>query len=126
MMTITMMSLHSLHLGSCKINYQQSIFTIMEEKLPKEIDLKNITFEDLKEEYKILALENDALRQLAESHKEEGERLSAENEKLKDTLKTKEHTLNYTWEQSDRLTKRIDELKGTLRSIIKLAESELK
>ena len=119
----------------------------------KQIDLENITLEELKEDYKILALENDALRQLAESHKGENERLSAknaklekdlesvngskelkeayehlsaENEKLKDTLKTKEQTLNYTWENSDRLTKRIDELKGTLRSIIKLAESELK
>lgn len=71
----------------------------------KQIDLENITLEELKEAY---------------------EHLSAENEKLKDTLKTKEQTLNYTWEQSDRLTKRIDELKGTLRSFIKLAESELK
>ena len=90
-----------------------------------KIDLENINLEDLKEEYKILALENDALRQLAESYKEENERLSAENAKLKNDLKSVKSSKDFYLEQYESYYKKISELKGTLLSIAKLAQSDL-
>ena len=77
----------------------------MEEKQPKEIDLKNITFEDLKEEYKILQVQYKALQTAYESNKQ---------------------SLEFWMGQDSRNNARIVELRGTLRSVIKLAESELK
>ena len=77
----------------------------MEEKQPKEIDLKNITFEDLKEEYKILQVQYKALQTAYESNKQ---------------------SLEFWMGQDSRNNARIAELCGTLRSVIKLAESELK
>ena len=77
----------------------------MEEKQPKEIDLKNITFEDLKEEYKILQGQYKALQTAYESNKQ---------------------SLEFWMGQDSRNNARIAELRGTLRSVTKLAESELK
>ncbi len=77
----------------------------MEKKQSKEIDLENISFEDLKEEYKILQVQYKALQTAYESNKQ---------------------SLDFWMKQDSCNSARITELCGTLRSIIKLAESELK
>lgn len=77
----------------------------MEKKQSKEIDLENITFEDLKEEYKILQVQYKALQTAYESNKQ---------------------SLEFWMGQDSRNNARIAELRGTLRSVTKLAESELK
>lgn len=70
-----------------------------------KIDLENITFEDLKEEYN---------------------RLSAENAELKKDLESVKGSKEFYQEQQEYYYKQTLDLKGTLRSIIKLAQSELK
>ena len=77
----------------------------MEGKQPKEVDLENITFEDLKEEYKIQQVQYKALQTAYESNKQ---------------------SLEFWMGQDSRNNARIAELRGTLRSVTKLAESELK
>ena len=77
----------------------------MEKKQSKEIDLENITLEELKEEYK---------------------RLSAENAELKKDLESVKGSKEFYQEQQEYYYKQTLDLKGTLRSIIKLAQSELK
>lgn len=71
----------------------------------KQIDFENITFEDLKEEYKILQVQHKALQTAFESNKE---------------------SLDFWLKQNEHARKQVSELKGTLLSIAKLAQSELK
>lgn len=77
----------------------------MERKQSKEIDLENITFEELKEEYKILQVQHKALQTAYEANKQ---------------------SLDFWMEQDSRKNSRIAEIKGTLLSIAKLAQSDLK
>lgn len=70
-----------------------------------KIDLENITLEDLKEEYKNLV---------------------AENAKLKNDLESVRSSKDFYLEQYESYYKKISELKGTLLSIAKLAQSDLK
>lgn len=71
----------------------------------KQIDLENITLEDLKKEYQALQIQYQSLKASSQKDKE---------------------SLNFYREQWDFVSKRNNELRGTLRSVIKLAESELK
>lgn len=71
----------------------------------KQIDLENITLEDLKKEYQVLQIQYQSLKALSQKDRD---------------------NLNFYQDQWDFVCKKNNELRGTLRSIIKLAESELK